>query len=199
MNRPWSIACVAALLVAGCSAPEQATAPAPKPPVAAPQPEPTGPDPVVAQPAPADPPAQKDPRFNERRIYQLPELRVVPITVGGHKFKAWVMDTGGKRQEGMMFVLDKDVKSDEVMLFVFPEPQPLSFWMHNTWMPLDIAYFSPSLKLLNVQQGKVKDDTALPASGDAQYVVEFKLGTCKRLGIKPGAKLTIPSDIRGES
>ena len=195
MKCSWLIACVAGLLAVGCSAPEQATAPAPKPPIAATQPAPA---PTTPEPSEPDP-AQKDPRYNARRIHQLSELRVVPITVGGHKFKAWLMVSGCKRQEGMMFLLDKDVKADEAMLFVFPEKQPLSFWMHNTWMPLDIAYFTEGFKLLNVQQGKVKDDKPLPATGDSQYVVEFKLGTCKRLGIKPGAKLTIPSDIRGEA
>lgn len=197
-----------ALLVGGCAP----TAPAPTPAEAPPAKPATAPAPATADPGtradanhvpstPATPegdPAQKDPRYNASRVYQLSELRVVPITVGGHKFKAWVMDTGGKRQEGMMFLKDPEVKPDEAMLFVFPEPQPLSFWMHNTLMALDIAYFSKDRRLLNVQTGKPLDDSPLPASGDGQYVVEFKAGTCKRLGIKSGAALTFPSDIRAD-
>ncbi len=203
MNCLSRVLGLGALVIGGCapSAPEPApVATAPAPPAAV-APTPADQNQVPYTPASdAAPiyPVQKDPRYNARRLFQLFELRRVRLIVGGHRFKAWVMDTPGKRQEGMMFIEDAKIKADEAMLFVFAEPAPQGFWMQNTLMPLDIAYFSKELKLLNVQHGKPKDETTLPSMGDSQYVVEFKSGTCKRLGIKPGATLNFPPGIRAD-
>ena len=128
-------------------------------------------------------------------MYQLSELRVDDLEVGSHKFKAWVMDTPGKRQEGMMFLKPEAIAANEAMLFVFTEAQPLSFWMQNTVTPLDIGYVSADKKLLNVQAGKPYDETPLPSTGDAKYVVEVKQGTFRKLGIKPGAAVKFPADV----
>lgn len=181
-----------AMLLASCGAPAEPTPspePAPTKPVTTKEPEPA--------PAPIEDPQKKDPRYNGSRVYQLSELRVVDLEVGTHKFKAWVMDSPGKRQEGMMFLPSDGFAANEAMLFAFPEAQPLSFWMQNTPAPLDIAYVSKAKKLLNVQAGKPYDETPRPSTGDAQYVVEVKQGTFKRLGIKAGATVSFPADVVG--
>jgi len=193
MRRFASLALLAAVFP-GCSSPE----------AIAPKPDPAPTPPPVSQQAP--PPAQasdgdlqqRDPRYDPSRAYQLSELRVIDLVVGSHKFKAWVMDTPRKRQEGMMFLQPDKVGANEAMLFAFPEAQPLSFWMQNTPLPLDIAYVSKAKKLLNVQHGKPFDESPLPSQGDAQYVVEVKHGTFKRLGIKPGAIVRFPADVVGQ-
>lgn len=144
-------------------------------------------------------PPVKDPRHNDLRLYQLSELKVVDLSIGSHKFKAWVMDTASKRQEGMMHLQTKDVRDNEAMLFVFSEAQEMAFWMQNTPLPLDILYVSENFKVLNIAHGKPYDETSLPSIGKAKFVVELKEGTSKKLGIKAGAVVKFPPGITADS
>lgn len=136
---------------------------------------------------------------NSKRIYQLADLKKGTIKIDGHSLSAWVMDDDGKRQEGMMWLTDKEVKDDEAMIFIFPSPEPhatAGFWMQNTILPLDIMYFTPKMRLTTIAEGKPFDEKSLPAKEDYQYVVEMKQGSAKRLGIQVGSTITIPSDLK---
>ncbi len=35
----------------------------------------------------------------------------------------------------------RNLPAGQGMLFVYPEPQPVSFWMRNTLIPLDLIFF----------------------------------------------------------
>ena len=137
---------------------------------------------------------------NPNRVHQQKSLKVVKIEAAGHNIDSWVMDNEQKREEGMMFLTDKEVKSNQGMIFVFDTVQPnngkYAFWMHNTLIPLDIIYISPAKKVINICAGKAMDDASLYPQGPYNYVLELKLGTAKRLGIKPGARLGIPPSLK---
>ena len=136
---------------------------------------------------------------NPDRIYQLKDLKTATITAGPRKIKVWIMNTPTKRNEGMMFLKDKDVRMDQGMLFVFASPQPLGFWMRNTLIPLDIAYADKTGKILNTAQMKALDESNVPSKGASLYALEMKKGAFRRLGIKAGMKLGIPKTIRATS
>jgi len=136
------------------------------------------------------------PGYHSERLFQLPQLATVDIRVGGHKFKAWLMNDFKKREEGFMFIEPDEVKADQAMIFAFLSPEPQSFWMRDCPMALDIAFFGPDKRLLNVGYGQPFSEAGVPSSGPAQYVVEVKAGTFKRLRIKPGAKLETPASVR---
>ena len=136
---------------------------------------------------------------NLDRIYQLSELKTAVLTAGKHKIRAWIMDTPSKRQEGMMFLHDNEVKIEQGMLFVFPSPEPLSFWMKNTLIPLDIAYIDKAGRVLNTPTMKALDETGVPSKGEAMYALEMKQGAFKKFGIKPGMKIGIPAGIKAKT
>ena len=133
---------------------------------------------------------------NPRRIHQLRELEHGDVVAGRQKIDAWLMDDESKQQEGMMFLTDKDVKDNQGMLFVFDSPKPQSFWMQNTLIPLDIIYIDAKGKVLNIAHGKPKDETPLPSTGSAQYVLELKSGMASKFNIGPGTVVTIPSNAK---
>lgn len=137
---------------------------------------------------------------NPQRVHQLKSLKVVKIEGAGHVIDSWVMDNDQKREEGMMFLTDKEVKSNQGMIFVFDTVQPNNgrnaFWMHNTLIPLDVIYISASKKVVSISAGKVQDDTPLLPKGGYKYVLELKLGTSKKLGIKAGTRLNIPASVK---
>lgn len=106
------------------------------------------------------------------------------------------MDDDSKQQEGMMWLTEKDVKDDQGMLFVFGSPAQQSFWMQNTLIPLDIIYIDAKGKVLNIVHGKPRDESPLPSTGPAQYVLELKDGMAARYRIGPGTVLTIPANAK---
>ena len=137
---------------------------------------------------------------NPNRVYQLKDLKRETVTLKGKPFRLWTMDDEPKQAEGMMFLEDREVKADEGMMFRFDAVQPgtradgspSGFWMHNTLIPLDIIYLSPTGQVLNVAHGKVQDDTNLPAGGDYRDVIELKGGTAARIGLKAGDRVSLP-------
>jgi uncharacterized protein len=135
---------------------------------------------------------------NPDRIFQLKELQVVSLTVGKRKVKAWVMGTPSKRAEGMMFLRAREVPNLHGMLFVFSEPQPLSFWMRNTLIDLDIAYLDKSGKVLNTMVMKALNESGHPSKGNALYALEMVRGSFSKVGIRAGVKIGIPKSVRAK-
>ncbi len=130
------------------------------------------------------------------------ELKVALVTLKGKPFRLWLMDTGAKRQEGMMFLTKDDVADDQGMLFVFNEVQPADkshgFWMRNCPLGLDIVYVSPGRTVVSVGKGEPYNETSVPPGGDYRWVVELKAGTAARIGLKAGDPAPVPLDVRSQ-
>lgn len=147
-------------------------------------------------------------RYIPNRQFQLKDLQVEELkftqtTDTGekveHKIKSWVMDTEAKRQEGLMFVLDSDMKADQGMIFVFKAPEPLRFWMMNTYIPLDIAYLDKDGVVVKTYTMIAHDTTTDYSSiKPAMYAWELKQGTLRKLGLKAGMKVTIPEKVKAK-
>jgi uncharacterized membrane protein (UPF0127 family) len=82
------------------------------------------------------------------------------------------------------------------MLFVFPDNEPRSFWMKNTYLPLDIIYLDPNLKVGSiVKNAQPLSLTKRTSEGPAKYVVEVRSGLADKWGIKKGSVLETESEI----
>ena len=142
-------------------------------------------------PAPSAPARAATPSAGGRK-FALRSLQKVALKIGKHTLYVWVMDTDAKREEGMMFLKDKQVKPDEGMLFVFPYADPLSFWMKNTRIPLDVAYLGADKRIINIAQMKAFDETPVLSEAPAQYALEVKRGTLERWAVPDGALVVFP-------
>jgi uncharacterized protein len=90
---------------------------------------------------------------------------------------------------GLMF--RKAMPEDEGMLFVFEYAAPQSFWMKNTYLPLDIAFISSDYRILNILSMKPLDeDPRYKSNGAALYALEVNQGWFARHGVKPGDQLS---------
>ncbi|HZH97467.1 MAG TPA: DUF192 domain-containing protein [Fimbriimonadaceae bacterium] len=153
-------------------------------------------DSATTQKKPPEPSDPKATAQNPNRVYQLSELKTTTLSLGKHSIKAWIMDDNSKRMEGMMFLKDRDVKIEQGMLFVFPDEDERSFWMHNTLIPLDIAYIAKSGRIVSTARLRALDETGVPSNGAAMYVLEMKAGAFAKFGVKKGMQVGIPKDIR---
>jgi len=86
----------------------------------------------------------------------------------------------------------EDLKSDEGMLFLYEEPQRMSFWMRNTPTPLDIGFFTADGVLKEIYQMYPFDETpVMSRSTELRFALEMKQGWFEFNGMKPGSKLDL--------
>lgn len=97
------------------------------------------------------------------------------------------------RAEGMMW--RKSMEDDQGMLFIMEQSEPQSFWMRNTYVPLDILFISEDRRILNVRENAQPQSLSPQTSqGDAKYVLEVIGGLTDRLGVKAGDQISFQRD-----
>jgi uncharacterized membrane protein (UPF0127 family) len=116
------------------------------------------------------------------------ELPAMNLSINGHKLVAEVATNTATRSVGLMHRFS--LKPDHGMLFVFRDPQPLSFWMKNTFVALSIAYIDARGRIIDIEDMAPQTETMHPSSGPAQYALEMKKGWFRERGIAPGATVS---------
>lgn len=139
-------------------------------------------------------------RPNPYRVYQLKELETAKIKIKDkHELTVWIMDTYGKRMEGMMFLRSEDFTEKQGMIFVFKKPEIQRFWMRNTLVPLDVAYIGSDGTINSTYTMKALDETTDYSSAKpSKYVLEVKAGLFKKLSIGVGDKVAIPKEVKAK-
>ena len=84
----------------------------------------------------------------------------------------------------------KNLAENQGMLFIYSEPQIISFWMKQTLIPLDILFFDSNGQLLEAFD-TVPPCTTSPCKRytnqkPSQFVLEIPAGTRKKFNIKVG-------------
>jgi uncharacterized protein len=96
--------------------------------------------------------------------------------------------TSEEQSRGLMF-RDR-LQEDAGMLFIFEGDKPRTFWMRNTFIPLDIIFITSGLKVVDVHDfAKPRDDTDIRSASGAKYVVEINGGQAAACRIKPGTRV----------
>jgi uncharacterized membrane protein (UPF0127 family) len=118
-------------------------------------------------------------------------LRQVPLTItsagGVHRFTVDIAATPEQQERGLMFV--KHLAPDRGMIFPYDPPQPVSFWMHNTLIPLDMVFIRADGAIARIATAKPLDDTPVPSGEPIAAVLEIAGGRAAQLGIAPGDKV----------
>jgi uncharacterized membrane protein (UPF0127 family) len=81
------------------------------------------------------------------------------------------------------------LQPDSGMLFVFGRPQPLAFWMKNTYVPLSIAFIDAKGRILNIEDMAPRTEETHPSRGLAMFALEMKKGWFGANGIGPGDRV----------
>jgi len=99
-----------------------------------------------------------------------------------------IANTDAERETGLMYRQHLD--SNAGMLFVFKQPEHLSFWMKNTEIPLDMIFANGNRTVIGiVANAEPFSERQLSVNGDSQYVLEVNGGFVRRHGVAPGDKL----------
>ncbi|GAB5559367.1 MAG: hypothetical protein SynsKO_10140 [Synoicihabitans sp.] len=112
------------------------------------------------------------------------------IEVGEVAVSMQLAVTPPEMQQGLMG--RRDLQRGQGMLFIYPFPTQMSFWMRNTPTALDIGFFTPDGVLREIYPLHPFDERSVRSTGDdLQYALELLQGGFADLGIKPGMKLDL--------
>ena len=111
---------------------------------------------------------------------------------GQARFSVEVADDANERAQGLMF--REHIASSAGMLFVYERPQPVSFWMRNTLIPLDMIFIDRAGVVKRVHSNAVPlDETPIPGGNDIFAVLEINGGLAEQMGIVVGSELRHPA------
>lgn len=113
-------------------------------------------------------------------------------------------DTPERRAIGLMY--RQDLPKGQGMLFIYEAPQPVSFWMRNTLIPLDMIFLDDAGVIRHIHRNaRPLDETSIPgaAVGDPDpnrlMVLEIAGGEAERLGLRTGQVLAHPALDAGQA
>jgi uncharacterized membrane protein (UPF0127 family) len=132
-----------------------------------------------------------------------PEARVPPMATQERRpppGKAWVIfgvdtvtaevaRTADERAEGLMY--RDEVSAGTGMLFVFEDVAIRSFWMQNTYVPLDIAFLDATFTVVDIQQMEPLTTDPHESRAPAMFALEVPQGWFADQEIEPGAKPSV--------
>lgn len=104
-------------------------------------------------------------------------------------FTVEIADTDAERAQGLMG--RQSMPEDHGMLFAYPAPRPVAFWMHNTPLPLDMLFIDELGMVVSLHENaRPFDETPIPSGLPVRYVLEINGGLAAKLGLRPG--LAVP-------
>jgi hypothetical protein len=111
------------------------------------------------------------------------------VVFGSDTVTAEVSDTDAERERGLMF--RERIEEGEGMLFVWVDEDIRSFWMRNTYIPLDVAFLDRSSVVLNIRQMEPETEDLHYSEGPAMFALEVPRGWLALKGIGPGNRAEI--------
>ncbi len=102
-------------------------------------------------------------------------------------FKVELAITLKEQAQGLMY--RKFLEQDRGMLFVYSDEEIRSFWMSNTYIPLDMIFINDELRVASIYSfAQPFDETVITSCTPAKYVLEINAGKAEHCGISIGSK-----------
>ncbi|MCA0424439.1 MAG: DUF192 domain-containing protein [Proteobacteria bacterium] len=104
---------------------------------------------------------------------------------GAQDFVIEVMRTDADRAKGLMF--RQSMPENHGMLFDFERDQPVTMWMKNTYIPLDMIFILKDGRIHRIErQTEPHSERTISSGAPVRAVLEVNAGVADKLGIKPG-------------
>lgn len=99
-----------------------------------------------------------------------------------------------ERARGLMY--RRTLGVDDGMLFLFPGESVQSFWMRNTYIPLDMIFIRADGSIAGIVENAVPEsETPRTVGKPSRYVLEVNGGWCRRNGVKAGDRVELRGAI----
>ncbi len=115
----------------------------------------------------------------------------VTTSSGFHHFEVEIAADEPSREKGLMF--RKFMPADRGMLFEFDKDMPLTFWMKDTVLSLDLVFIDSHGIVENVAaDAEPMSESVIGSAAPARAVLELNAGVAAAIGLKPGDRVAHP-------
>ena len=105
-----------------------------------------------------------------------------------HSFEVELAVEPEQQAQGLMY--RRRMAADAGMLFVYDPVRPVSMWMHNTYIPLDMLFVQANGKISKIVERTVPlSQATITSDRPVRAVLELNGGTAARLDLKPGDRV----------
>ncbi|MHC4548536.1 MAG: DUF192 domain-containing protein [Planctomycetota bacterium] len=124
-------------------------------------------------------------------------FEIARITINGQEFEVWLAKTTAQQQRGLMFATAAQLDplpdgTERGMLFVFASEAFRSFFMKDTFVPLDLAYATADGTIVERHALVPLDETPIPSGQPVQFALEVFQGALDAHGIGVGDVIVVP-------
>ena len=117
---------------------------------------------------------------------------VIETATGPKSFQVELAMTPEQRMIGLMY--RKSMPENAGMLFDFGSPRPVSMWMKNTYLPLDMVFIDYEGRISSVAADTVPlTETVISSEGPVRYVLELNSGIAAAMGLAAGDLVRHPA------
>ena len=103
-----------------------------------------------------------------------------------------VAQSGEQKTKGLMFRKSLDERAG--MLFPYGQPQEITMWMKNTYIPLDMVFIRGDGTIHRIEaMTEPFSEATIASQGLVTAVLELNGGAAARMGLKAGDKVRHPA------
>lgn len=120
-------------------------------------------------------------------LFAFSTLFSTQIQLGKEILTVEISDRPATLAKGLMGRVD--LPEGKGMLFIYPKPRMIGYWMKNTLIPLSIGFFDGDRTLINTAEMEPSTGRSQSAK-PAQYALEVPKGWFAKHNISPGTKFS---------
>jgi uncharacterized membrane protein (UPF0127 family) len=125
---------------------------------------------------------------NFRASAQALDKLEITTSTGTHVFSVEVVRNDADREKGLMY--RRFLPADRGMLFDFKQEEPVTFWMKNTYIPLDMIFISKAGIVVGMAaNAEPLSESLIPSGAPCYGVLEVNAGVAARISLKAGDKV----------
>lgn len=110
-----------------------------------------------------------------------------------YNFDIEIAEDNESRNMGLMY--RETMQSNQAMLFIFDQASVQSFWMKNTYIPLDIIFIGADSTIVSISENTTPfSEESVISNSPALFALEVNAGICKKHNLIKGDKLNYKRD-----
>lgn len=111
------------------------------------------------------------------------------VTAAGEKqITVEITESNEEKMRGLMF--RTSLADDQGMIFYYDQPQDVTMWMRNTYIPLDMVFINADGTLHRIEvRTEPLSERIISSQGNVVACLELAGGAADRLGLKAGDKV----------
>lgn len=116
------------------------------------------------------------------------DIVVIRSNGGSYQFNVELAVSITEREQGLMF--RKDLAPNAGMLFLYDQDQAVTFWMKNTYLPLDMIFIASDGRITQVvKDARPLSEDLIPSSTYVRGVLEVNAGIADEYHIQAGDRV----------